>query len=106
MSAIIEIEPIHTTTKGQRYRVWHNGEVLLKSARDPEHEAARELSKIGVTGRLQTKRKGRDQIDMEGLIAVMATQTIIEGDKIQPRLAKWSPHWAASQKQTQARDIR
>ena len=29
MSAIIDIEPTHVTGSGQRYRVYHDGDVLV-----------------------------------------------------------------------------
>lgn len=95
MSAGIEIEPTKITGTGQRFRVWHDGEVLLPSSRSPFTDGARALVDKGVTGRLQMKRVGRDQIDAEGLIAVLATLTVSEGQNHGPRVVKWSPHWAA-----------
>lgn len=91
MSAVIEIEPARLTSSGQRYRVWHNSEVLLESVRDPLTNAARALIDKGVTGRLQMRRRGRPQIDAQGLIAVLATQTVSESQKSGPRFTKWVP---------------
>lgn len=93
MSAIIEIEPTHVTSTGQRYRVWCDGSVLIESTREPLCNSARALVERGVTGRLQMRRRGRHQIDAEGLIAVLATLTVTEGQITGPRFAKWSPHW-------------
>ena len=95
MSAVIEIEPTKITGTGQRYRVWCGGEILVDSSRNPFTDSARALVGKGVTGRLQMKRVGRDQIDAEGLIAVLATLTVSEGQNHGPRVVKWSPHWAA-----------
>lgn len=95
MSAIIEIEPTHFTSTGQRYRVFHDGKVLVESCREPLCSGARALVEKGVTGRVQMRRVGRQQIDMEGLIAVLATKTVTEGQVATPRFAKWSPHWAS-----------
>lgn len=93
MSAIIEIEPTHVTSTGQRYRVWHDDAVLIESTREPLCNSARALVERGVTGRLQMRRRGRHQIDAEGLISVLATLTVTEGQISGPRFAKWSPHW-------------
>ena len=90
MSAVIEIEEAHRTPNGQRYRVWHEGKVLIESCRAPFGDAARVLSKMGLTGRLQSKRKGGDKIEVSGLIAVAATLTVTEGQQSGPRFAKWS----------------
>ena len=92
MSAIIETEATHITSTGQRYRVWHDGEVLIESAREPLMEAARVLSSKGVTGRLRQVRKGRTGYDIEGLIAVLAPLTVTEGQTSGPRFAKWSAY--------------
>lgn len=93
MSAIIDIEPVKMTARGQAYRVWHDGEVLVESTRDEMGDAARALVKKGVTGRLQMRRLGSSTICMEGLIAVVATLTVSEGNNHGPRIVKWKPHW-------------
>ncbi|KFB11058.1 hypothetical protein [Nitratireductor basaltis] len=95
MSAIIEIERTHATASGERFRVWHEGEILVKSCREPLCDGARALVAKGVTGRVQMRRKGSDQIDMQGLIAVLATQTVTEGQSSGPRFTKWFQHWAS-----------
>lgn len=92
MSAIIDIERTHLASTGARYRVWHEGEILLESTRNPLCDAARALVAQGVTGRLQMRRLGATRIDAEGLIAVLATVTVSEGQESGPRFAKWSPY--------------
>jgi hypothetical protein len=95
MSAIVDIERTHYTSSGARYRVLLDGAVIVKSCRDVCGPTARALSAMGVTGRVQFRRLGHKQIDMEGLIAVLATKTVTEGDKISPRLTKWQAHFMA-----------
>lgn len=97
MSAIIEIERTHVTASGARYRVWHDGSVLVESAREPLCSGARALVDKGVTGRVQMRRRGSDQIDIEGLIAVLAAKTVSEGQDASVRFAKWSPYVEASE---------
>jgi hypothetical protein len=73
MSAVIEVQEI--ANKGN-YKVWHDGEIIIESCKDPLTEAARVMVNKGITGRIQMKRRGSDKIDMEGLIAVLATLTV------------------------------
>jgi len=95
MSAIIEIERTHATTSGSRYRVWHDGSVLIESCREPLTDGARALVKKGVTSsRVQMKRIGTSSIDMHGLIAVLATLTVSEGQTGIPRFTEWSEYVA------------
>ena len=90
MSAIIDIEATHVTGSGQRYRVWHNGEILIESCREPLCSAARELSKAGYTGRIETRDFGSEKVKSSGLIAVLATLTVTEGQSSGPRFSKWT----------------
>lgn len=93
MSAIVDIEQIKIGARGYRYRVWHDGEVLVENTGEAMGAAARALVQKGVTGRMQMRRLGSPMIDMEGLIAVLATLTVSEGNDHGPRFAKWKPHW-------------
>lgn len=95
MSAIVDVEFSHTTPTGERWRVFHDGELLLKSCREPLFDGARALVAKGVTGRIQTRRNG--MICMEGLIAVCATLTVTEGQTHGPRIVKWSSHFMAKE---------
>lgn len=90
MSAIIETEMTHATASGCRYRVWHDGSVLIESCREPLTDGARALVKKGVTGRVQMRRVGASGFDIQGLIAVLATLTVSEGQTGIPRFTKWS----------------
>jgi hypothetical protein len=56
----IVIEP--TTIRGergQRYRVHHEGVVLLEDCWNPETDACRALTERGITGRLEVWRSGQ-----------------------------------------------
>ena len=96
MSAIVDIERTKIGARGYRYRVWHDGEVLVENTGEAMGAAARALVEKGVTGRMQMRRLGSSMIDMEGLIAVLATLTVSEGNDHGPRFTKWKPHWLAS----------
>jgi hypothetical protein len=81
---------LHELGKG-RYRVdLDNGEVLVASAYDPEHAAARALMARGVTGQLQTLHAGSPTICLSGDIAAMAQLSVTDEDG---RLVfrKWRP---------------
>lgn len=93
MSAVIDIEMTHTTANGARYRVWHDGEVLVASAREPLCTAARALVEKGVTGRVQMRRVGSERVDMSGLIAVFAAMTVSESQVSAPKFARYSEAW-------------
>lgn len=95
MSAIVDVEQIKLGGRGYRYRVWHDGEVLVENTGEAMGAAARALVEKGVTGRMQMRRLGSPMINMEGLIAVLATLTVSEGNDHGPRFAKWKPHWLA-----------
>ena len=89
MSAEIKIEVRGYSATGVRYRVFHDGAILIESCRNPFLDAARALSKNNVTGRLRMSRVGSDQIDAEGLIAILATKTISETERHGPRIVKF-----------------
>ena len=50
----VEIERTRWTSTGARYHVTWRGEVLIESARDPEHEACRASLANGITGTVET----------------------------------------------------
>lgn len=77
---------------GTRYCVTlHDGEILIASARDPEHEAARELLNRGITGDLITRWSGSSTIAMRLDIETAAKSRIVEGARTPPLLAVWRP---------------
>lgn len=87
----IEIERIGTGVRGPRFRVWHRDEVLIESARDPEHAACRALAARGLTGRLVSRWKDAAHDAMSMDIAWGAGRRAAEGDRQGLRFAKWNP---------------
>lgn len=51
---VLHVVPLHTTGRGQWFRVERDGITLVPRSRDPEHDAARALHSIGVRGTFQT----------------------------------------------------
>ena len=96
MSADIEYEKIGVASTGERFRVWDGDTLLCKSTKNPLCDAARELSKRGVTGRVRMRPKGNPATrwHIKGLIAVLASLTISENANHGPRLVKYKRHFA------------
>src|SRR5262245_18097345 len=94
MSQRIIIEP--TTIRGdrgQRYRVYYQGAVLLEDCWNPEFTACRELAARGVTGRLEVWRPGAAYPAMiVPDIEVGARWTVVESDKEGPVIKRWVPY--------------
>lgn len=85
----IELESVRGSG-GARYRVWWRGRVLLERSRDPEHEAARALPAMGVTGSLAIYWRGSSHPAMHLDIETAADLTVKEGQS-RPRLTAWQP---------------
>ena len=74
---------------GGRFTVQLGGEVLLTSARDPEHEACRELLARGIRGRLETFVGGKHSMTFD--IETAAASSVSDGAASPLRLMKWRP---------------
>jgi hypothetical protein len=89
----IYIEP--TTIRGERgqyYRVYCQGAVLIDETWNPEFEACRVLLARGFLGRLEVWRLGKDHPDMVVRdIATAAEWTVEENEKSGPRFVRWKP---------------
>lgn len=83
----IELEAIRGSGSA-RYRVWWRGQILLQLSRDPEHDAARALLALGVTGSLTTFWPGSKIPAMRLVIETAACRTTKEGNA-RPRIARW-----------------
>src|SRR5262245_60162973 len=84
----IDLEPVRLGQYGQRYRVHYEGAVLIKSSRNPEFDACRELLALGITGRVEVWHKGASgpmRID----IAKGARLTVEDGDLEGLRFVRW-----------------
>jgi hypothetical protein len=93
MAHRIVIEPTSIRgERGQYYRVYFEGAVLIEDTWNPEFEACRALVARGITGRLETWRAGKTHPDMiipdieEG-----ARWTVVENDKEGPVIRSWEP---------------
>lgn len=70
-----------------RFKVALSGELILASARDPEHEVARELLARGITGRLETYFNGTRSVVLD--IEKAAQLSVSDGATRSMRLVPW-----------------
>lgn len=87
----IEIERMGCNARGDRWRVWFKGAVLIPSARDPEHEAARALQALGITGTIEAWHLGACHRAMRLDIERSVTRTVAETERHGPRFRTWRP---------------
>lgn len=89
---VIDIEalPVAPLAQRQRFRVWHDGRVLIEATRDPEHEACRALLALGLTGQLQTTWCGKKGICAKFDIETAAQFTTSDADN-GTRTVRWKP---------------
>jgi hypothetical protein len=89
----IFIEP--TTIRGERgqhYRVFYEGAVLVDETWNPELEACRVLSARGIAGWLEVWRFGKSHPDMlVSDIAKAAEWTVKENETRGPHFVRWQP---------------
>jgi hypothetical protein len=71
----IIIEPTTLGDRGQRYRPIYHGSTIVESCRNPEFDACRVLSPLGITGELRVWRAGSTHPDMTLDIARAAKLT-------------------------------
>jgi hypothetical protein len=87
----VSLEKIGTGARGDRWRVLHDGIVIIESSRDPEHDAARALEALGLTGTIETRHVGSTVVSMRLDIVTAVRRTVIEGDRSGPRFGPWRP---------------
>jgi hypothetical protein len=89
----VEIEPtgIHGE-RGQHYRVWLEGAVLIEDTWNPEFEVCRALLARGIRGKLQTWHRGKPHWDMQLDIERGASLTVEENEQRGPKIVRWRPH--------------
>ncbi|MEW5964189.1 MAG: hypothetical protein AB1749_11570 [Pseudomonadota bacterium] len=87
----IELERMGCTARGDRWRVWFKGAVLIASARDPEHGAARALLALGYTGMVEVWHIGAAHPAIRLDIEQSAVRTVVESERHGPRLRMWRP---------------
>ena len=85
----ITLERLGSGARGDRWRVLHDGIVIVESSRDPEHDAARALAALGLTGTIETRHAGSAIVAMRFDIAKAAGRTVIEGERTGPKFGRW-----------------
>lgn len=95
----IELEPFTGTgEKAQRYRIWHDGAVLIENTWNPEYDACRALAAKGITGKAEFWRKGGtapcSRVDIE-----RGARTTVADTVRGLHLCKWTPFDGAIQEQ-------
>jgi hypothetical protein len=86
----IVINPVSLGHTGQRWEARLGDEVIVKSSRDPEHDAARVLLARGITGRMTTV--GADGVPrMSFVIEKTAPFSLREVDRGMS-IARWAPY--------------
>lgn len=90
----IEIEKTNMAGTGQRYRVLHDGQEIVASTKDPEHDGARALVEIGadLDDTLAVSHAGRVGYTMTGRLGFFAGHRTSEGDATSPRTIPWVPY--------------
>lgn len=84
----IDIEETHLTASGQRYRVLHEGAVIVESTKDPEHDAARELLARGADVDAILVARGTS-----ARLGHLAATRTAEGEMHGPRTVAWVPYF-------------
>ena len=72
-------------------RVTHAGSILIESSRVPEFDACRALLALGITGKLEMWRPGKEWPDMQLDIEQGARLTVIETEDGGSPLRAWRP---------------
>lgn len=87
----VTLERTGSTARGDRWRVLHDGIVIVESSRDPEHDAARALKALVLTGIIETRHAGSATVAMRLDIEKAAGRTVIEGERTGPKFGRWQP---------------
>ena len=87
----VVLERIGTGVRGDRWRVTYAGIVIVESSKVPEFDAARYFTALGLTGILETRHAGSAIVSMRLDIETAARLTVIENEKIGPKLGRWRP---------------
>lgn len=104
MSGFIEIsaEVTHITKSGYRYRVFHDGDVLLESCREPFTDGARAILALGGADLDDTliyvDHKTR-QPRLRARLGYAVAHTVTEGQDHGPRFVKWEPYTGPARKE-------
>jgi hypothetical protein len=89
----IWIEATGLGGRGQRYRVTHNGVLLIGSTKNPEFDSARALLARGIVGQVEVWRHDVNYPAMRFDVEKAAKLTIEESDRSGPRFIRWQPRF-------------
>lgn len=96
MAVFIELEVTLAKlgASGQRYDVWHDGELLVAGTRAGIFDAARALVELGadLEDVILIRRQGSPTWDMRGRVGWLIGRTVSEGDSQGPHIINWSPY--------------
>jgi hypothetical protein len=81
----------HHGADGPLYSVRHDGTEIVASTRQPLLDGARALQAMGLAGPLELWDDTRPFPRMTSTVEAAAGQTVQEGRKQSPKLAKWVP---------------
>ena len=87
----ILIERVGSGQRGEFWKAMHDGIVIVKSSRTPEHDAARELKAMGICGTMETRHAGSAIVSMRMDIAAAADRTVVESECYGPKFARFQP---------------
>ena len=85
----VTIAPTALGERGHRYRVTYADGTLIEGSRVPALDACRALLALGITGKLEVWRPGKEWPDMQLDIERGAQLTVEESDRQAPRFVRW-----------------
>lgn len=90
----IDIEPAKVGSRGQRYNVIFNDQLLIEASLNPANDAARELVARGfdIDSMLLVYRKMDPMLRLSGRLGAFAATKVSEGQNHGPRFALWQPY--------------
>lgn len=91
MTTTIKISAGKLTASGQRFCVMLDDDVLIASARDPEHEAARKLLDMGITGKMLAKWADSPIVSFVMDIEQAASRSVADPPRGAMAVRNWAP---------------
>lgn len=95
----IDVEPGRRSKSGDRYNVFHNGDLLLENCREPLHDGARALLTLGAGLDDTIVMRHDGAVAMRGRLGWCAGHTVSEGQSSGPRFVKWVPYFGPTGKE-------
>lgn len=89
----IDVEPGRRTKGGDRYNVFHGGDVLLENCKEPILDGARALVGLGADLDDTIVMRVDGRVHMTGRVGWCAGHAVSEGQNGGPRFTKWAPYF-------------